>query len=126
MSKPRVLLSGPSLVGDEELITELGRLAEVVKNRDVTHVESTVAKNRIDLMLLEISKNRPRELEMIKFIKNRDPGIDIVILDGDGNRDAITRAFEYGAKDAFRKPYIRALIVERISALLEARDGVRG
>ena len=52
------------------------------------------------------------------------PDTVIIVVDGDQNRDVIAKAFSYGAKDAFRIPYKRALIVERVQALLSRRSEV--
>lgn len=45
------------------------------------------------------------ECELMKRMKNHVSNIVIILIDGDGNRDVIARAFLYGVQDAFRRPY---------------------
>jgi PleD family two-component response regulator len=69
-------------------------------------------------VIIEISEENSAELELIKRIKDQFPDTVIILIDGDDGREVIARAFSYGVKDAFRKPYNYALIVERVQALL--------
>jgi PleD family two-component response regulator len=118
IKKQCVLISGRSLVNDEELYAALQHIADVVKSSENNRAEAMVVKKSVNLVIFEISKEAPAEAELIKRIKNQFPNIIIILVDGDGDREVIARAFSYGAKDAFRKPYNRALIVERVQALL--------
>ncbi len=118
MEKYCVLISGLTIAIDKKLGDELQKSAVVLKNQDNPQIESITTDKKVDLILLEISKANPSEVEIIKTIKSRHPRIEILLVDGDGDREVIARAFEYGAKDAFRKPYKRALIVERVRALI--------
>ncbi len=111
-------MSGRSLSGDEELYRALQKIAVVVRSPDNTQVESIMTKRPVDLVIFEVSKENPAEVELIKHIKHRFPDTVIIVIDGDGDLEVIARAFSYDTKDAFRKPYNRALIVERVKALL--------
>lgn len=113
-----VLMSGRSLSSDETLDRALQKIAVVVKNPENSQVESMMATRPVDLLIFEITKEPPAELELIKRIKKQFPNTVIIVIDGDADREVIAQAFAYGAKDAFRKPYKRALIVERVKALL--------
>jgi len=118
MKKRCVLLSGDSLCGDKELYEALQHIAVVVKNPENSQIESIMAKRTVDLVLFEIAKERSADVELIKRIKHQFSDTIIIVVDGDADREVIAQAFAYGAKDAFRKPYNRALMVERIQALL--------
>ena len=119
MKKRCVLLSGDSLCGDEELYEALQHIAVVVKNPENSQVESIMATRPVDLVLFEISQERPAEIDLITRIKHQFPDTVIIVIDGDAGQEVISQAFAYGAKDAFRKPYDWALIVERVQALLK-------
>lgn len=113
-----VLISGHALSFDEELSGALQKIAVVLKLSDNHWIESFIINNPVDLVIIEISEENSAELELIKRIKNQFPNIIIILIDGDEDRELIARAFSYGVKDAFRKPYNYTLIVERVQALL--------
>lgn len=117
MKKKFVLISGPTISTDEKLAAELQKSAVVLKNSDNKRIELIITKRKIDLLLIEISKEYPSEVEMIKNIKTKFPHI-VIILIGDENRNVMAKAFKNGAKDAFKKPYKCDLIAERVRALL--------
>jgi PleD family two-component response regulator len=70
----------------------------------------------------EISQEHPTEVDLIKHMSAQFPDTVIIVVDGDADREVIARAFSYGVKDAFRKPYNRALIVGRVKALLSRKS----
>ena len=118
MKKRRVLISGHSLSFDEELYGALQKIVTVLKISDNHWLEALLAYKPVDLVIIEISKENSADLELIKRIKNQFPNTVIILIDGDNSREVIARAFSYGVKDAFRKPYDYALIVERVQSLL--------
>ena len=119
MAKKRcVLISGRSLCDDEELYEALQNIALVMRSQENRQVESMMAKRSVDLILLETSKEHSAGVELIKGITHQFPDTIIIVVDGDADREVIAQAFAYGAKDAFRRPYKRALIIERVKALL--------
>ncbi len=113
-----VLMSGRSLFDDEVLGEALQKIAVVVKSSEKSQIESIMAKKPVDLVIFEISQEHPAEVDLIKRMKKQFPDTIIIVVDGDGDREVIAKAFSYGAKDAFRKPYKRDLMVERVQALL--------
>lgn len=121
MKKRCILISGHSLSFDEELYVALQKIATVLKISDNHWLESVMTHNPVDLVMIEISEENSAELELIKRIKKQFPNTVIILIDGSEDRDVIARAFSYGVKDAFRKPYNYALIVERVQALLSQR-----
>ena len=118
MKKRCVLMSGYSLSGDKELYKALQNIAVVMKSSENSQVESIMTKRPVELAIIEISQEHPAEVDLIKRMKKQFPNTIIIVIDGDQDREVIAQAFSYGAKDAFRKPYKRALIVERVQALL--------
>jgi DNA-binding response OmpR family regulator len=118
MNKYCILLSGPTANNDEELIAELQINALVLKNSDNNQIESILKNHKIDLILFEITKKNHSDVEAIKNIKNQFPNIPIILIDGNGDREVMVKAFDYGIKDAFKKPYKCHLIAERVNAFL--------
>ena len=121
VKKHCVIVCGPEISRDERVVGELQKSALVLNNPDLITVEAAVARVRADLLLLEISQIDLHGIEIIKRLKSRYPRMQIIIVDGDGNREVVAQAFHYGATDAFRKPYNSALLVERVRALLRSQ-----
>ena len=122
MEKYCILLSGPTANNDKELIAELQINTLVLKNSDNKQIESILKAHKINLILFEINKNNHSEIELIKNIKNQFPKIPIILIDGNGDREVMVKAFAYGVNDAFKKPYKFNLISERVSALLRHQN----
>ena len=111
-------MSGYSLSVEKELYEALQNIAVVVKSSEKSQVEAIMVKKSVDLVVIEISQEHPAEVKLIKRMKKQFPDTIIIVIDGDGDWEVIARAFSYGAKDAFRKPYNRTLVVERVQARL--------
>ena len=122
MEKPTVLISGPLISRDEQLLSEIKQIARVFKNTQNHKIESILKKTRVDILLLELLKNNKSGIDIIKKIKKEFPMIQVVLINGNGNRNVIAEGFNDGIKDAFRMPYNRDLIVERINAILKTNS----
>jgi len=116
------MISGPTIAIDEELESELGKSAAVLKNLDNSQLGTILTNQNVDLILLEIQNDNPAEIELIEDIKSQFPDIEIILIDGNGDREVIGQAFVHGVKDAFRKPYKSALIAERLNELFAYPD----
>jgi DNA-binding response OmpR family regulator len=119
MPKPCILISGNTLAADKDLQRDLRKGGLVLINREKHGIESILRQQHVDLLLLEVAANRPTEVEIIRRIKKQHPAVAILVIDGNGDHDVLIKAFAYGAKDGFRKPYERKLVVERIQAILK-------
>jgi len=118
MMKNCILISGSTTAIDTKLVSELQKTATVLTNLDNSNIESIIESTRVDIILLEISKENCSEIEIIKNIKSQYPDIEIILINGGRDRALMAKAFKNGVKDAFRMPYKIALIVERVNALL--------
>lgn len=117
MGKYCVVISGPTITNDDKLVSELQKTALVLTNSDNGRIESIIQNSRIDLILFELSKKNNNDMEMIENIKNQFPSIPIIAMNGNGDNEAIIKAFSHGAIDAFKKPYKYYLICERVNAI---------
>lgn len=118
MAKHCVLVSGQTITHDELLQEELEKFAVVLSIRENQQIESILRENKVDLIILEVTNANLHEIEVIKIVKTKFPDTEIILVDGNGDRELIAQAFAFGVKDAFHKPYQRNLIVERVNALL--------
>ncbi len=116
MSNSSILVSGPTIAKDEDLVNKLTKIAEVLRNLQNSKIEAILRKHEVDLILVEILKETASELKLIENIKSGFPSVAIILIDGD--RELMAEAFSYGVKDAFRKPYKSSLVVERVRAIL--------
>lgn len=117
--KQCILISGLTIALDVELVSQLQKIATVLTNLENKKVEAIIAHTQVDLVLLEIEEHNLSEVESIKNVKTLYPDIEIVLVDGEGDRNMMAKAFKYGARDAFRKPYKIGLLLSRIKALLK-------
>lgn len=116
MLKPQILISGPTISTDVDLVTRLQGVAHVLKSSQNSRIEALIKDEKVALILVEILKEAFSDLKVIKRVKNNFPEVAILLIDGD--RELMAEAFSYGVKDAFRKPYESSLVVERVKAVL--------
>ena len=116
MPNQHILISGPTITKDEDLVNKLTKIAEVLRNSQNSRIEAILKKHEVDLILVEILKEAAFELKFIKNIKSNFPSVAIIFINGD--RELMAEAFSHGVNDAFRKPYKSSLVVERVKAVL--------
>jgi DNA-binding response OmpR family regulator len=121
MPDPCVLIVGPDIATDTELIRELEKQATVLKTQNYLESAAIFKQRHVDLLLLEVESGEGFDWSLIKRVMKKAPDMAIIVINGDGNREVIARAFTLGVTDAFAKPYDRALLVERVRALLRHR-----
>jgi len=119
MKKKCVLITGLTIATDIELQSAIQEIAEILISTDNWRMMQIVKTHYVDLILIEVLRENGSEIDFIKDIKINYPGIEIVLMVGKNDRELIATAFTYGVKDAFRKPYNRNLIVERIATILK-------
>jgi DNA-binding NtrC family response regulator len=112
-----VLVSGPLVCKDENLILALKKFATVLTNCNSSKIKSFLNSSNISVIILELANGEPNEVRIIEYIKTQFRNTKIILINGD--RDLFVKAFSLGANDAFRKPYRRDLLVQRVIALLE-------
>ncbi len=121
MAKYTVVLSGAMVANDEALIEALQAHVTLIRNAHPSQLEAVLDQQAVDLLLLEITTQDTATVEQIGAIKKRVPQLEILLINGNGNRELLARAFALGARDAFRKPYLPALIVERVLGVLKGK-----
>lgn len=117
MKRKCVLLYGPTLYKDKELQRKLRQSYSLITEQDETQIEKMLKSHKVDLLLMELENDKTEIVDLINDTKVRLPGIQIVVING--NQSLISKAFQNGVKDAFRKPYKVELVLERISILIE-------
>lgn len=83
-----------------------------------------VKTNRPDLILLDIRMPGMDGLETLKKLREPGPGSDIpvVFLTAGENEDSEAQALQAGAVDYIRKPFEPAVLVSRVSRIINTRN----
>jgi DNA-binding NtrC family response regulator len=95
-----------SLKGYSIISVENGsRAYEQIRSRD------------FDVVLLDVNMPKMDGIETIRAIKERRPGIRVVIISGDTDHAAIQYALSCGASDFLQKPFEMDELVECLESL---------
>ena len=121
MNKHMIIISGPTLIKDKELYKGLHINNRVIITNNNFKLEAILKKHTAHCVIFEINNDDPFEIENIKHIKNKFPNLNMILIDGEGKRDFIARAFQMGVNDVFPRPYKYELLLERINAFLKYR-----
>ncbi len=99
------------ILDDEKHFTE--ELAEfleltghqVYEANTVADGMSVLARNAIDLMILDIRLPGADGLDILKKVKAENPILEVIIVSGHGDMDTVIKAMRLGAFDYLRKPF---------------------
>jgi len=122
MNKQCLLISGHSIIYNNELTEELQQCIHLLKCKDNTQILSILEKQSVSLVIFEISKTNKNELKILKTILDKFRKIPIIQINGNGDNELLVTAFEYGIKDAFKKPFDHELIIERVKGILKQQQ----
>lgn len=116
MEHLQVLLSGPELSENQFLINGLRKSVDVFVNPQNLDYNN-ITQKKYDLIIVEMN-DESEELKMVEKIKNENPLIKIILINGEGNQKLTARVFAAGVDDVFHKPYKIPFLIERVNALL--------
>ncbi len=122
MGKNCVLISGPTVAANDELINEFQKNSIVLKDEDYSRIRSIIEDDKdkgVDLIFLEIPRNDPSKVKYVDRVKKKHSKIKVVVMNGDNL--TIIKAFKYKATEAFRieeyEKFIK-IIVQRVNIIL--------
>ena len=121
MQNYHILLSGPSIFCDQELIDTIEEFAAVSTLSDNTQIHKLASNIFYDLILFEIGAGKSSDFDILKMLNTQFPDSIIIIVDGNGDSELLATAISFGVKDVFKKPYKYQLIAERVNALLKLK-----
>ncbi len=123
MSEPGILVAGQTIAGDLDLLEALSKISETIATGRPSAVEQTLQRTPgIRLILLEITR-ADFDAGLLQRLRHDFPEVQILLINGAGDRDLLALAFSCGIKDAFLKPINRELLVERVAVLYRASSG---
>jgi len=114
--KKNLALYGSSIVLDMDLREELVKNFEVYPCDSFEKLQLTLNKFTISIILFQIDNNE-KELINLQFVVSFYPLIPILVIGDSKQMKTVAQAFEFGAKDFFKMPYPRELLVERAKVL---------
>ncbi len=74
-----------------------------------------------DVVLVDLEREAMKSLDLLKVIREEQPGTRVVIMSGGGSIEAAVDAMRLGAHDYLRKPVARERLVEAMQSCERAR-----
>ena len=115
IQKPNIILYGPTIILDNELIKAFDNWFHVILCNYSKEVTQIIDDNHIRLMLFEFAGNY-HDLELLGKLVHNFPALKIVGIGSAKSMNIIAKAFHIGIEDFFKKPFLINLIVERVRA----------
>ena len=81
-------------------------------------IEDILATSKVGVIVFELTQETLEDLLILEAITQKHPELDIILIDGCGDRKVLARAFALGARDAFPAAYKSELLLERIEAII--------
>lgn len=66
---------------------------------------SVLSENEVDILILDLRLPEMDGLEVLKQVKIQYPDIEVIMITGHGDMDAVIRAMRHGAVEFFPKPF---------------------
>jgi two-component system response regulator AtoC len=117
------------LIVDDE-IHMCKSLCEILESESLDAFYSTrpsqamrlISENDIDLILLDIKMPELNGIELLKYLKVKDPGIPIIMITGYPSVDNIVQSMKLGASHVFAKPPNIDELIRVAKILLDSRQ----
>ncbi|MGH9682527.1 MAG: sigma-54-dependent transcriptional regulator [Candidatus Acidiferrales bacterium] len=120
------MLRGSILVVDDEVEIREGLEALLCSEKfEVTLADSAEAglqklgDRPFDLMLLDVNLPDGNGLDLLREIRQRDPGLSIILITAYGSIDMARQAFKSGAHDYITKPWSNDELIAQVSLAIE-------
>ncbi len=90
----------------------------VVDTGDAPAVMDLIARERPRLVLLDVWMPERDGIEILREIKHREPGVEVIMISGHGNIHSAVAATKLGAADFIEKPFSVAGLLASIGRVL--------
>lgn len=111
---------GPRLARDTELLARLSgtHLVTISHSRDAfAGLAGLAAMALFDVLVLEANAGRDDLTHLVAHLRQQDPQLTLVLVDGGLTQLEIAELFRLGVADYFATPWNDALLAERIDVL---------
>lgn len=92
---------------------------DVVEGGGVSQVAEATARQRVDVVVLDVSIETEDGLAACQKLRETAPGTPFIVLAGNTSRQAVSNAIQSGARYVLLKPVKQDLLLERISNVLK-------
>jgi CheY-like chemotaxis protein len=92
---------------------------DVVEGGGVAQVAEAVARQRVDVVVLDVSIETEDGLATCQKLRETTPETPFIVLAGNTSRQAVSNAVQSGARYVLLKPVKQDLLLERISNVLK-------
>lgn len=101
------------IVEDDPMVREINskflkRVEGFVLKKAVSSIEDAkkiILVNKPDLILLDVYLPKENGIDLLKWIRERELGIDIILITADKTTERVQEAFRYGVVDYLIKPF---------------------
>jgi PAS domain S-box-containing protein len=97
---------------------------EVVQAFDGIECKSVFMQTKPDLAIIDVQMPKLDGIEVLRYIKEKDPRTIVVVITGVGTEETAVRAMKLGAADYITKPFSMPEVVSLAEKLLESRRAV--
>jgi two-component system CitB family response regulator len=121
------------LIEDDPMVREINlkftnkiegfQVTEALGNVD--EAKAAVLKNKPDLILLDIFLTSGNGLEYLKWLRQKEINVDVVLITADKSSFAVQEAFRYGAVDYLVKPFTFARFSEALKQYETRYDSIQ-
>lgn len=118
MAKPKILICDDEENMRNSLALFFNKNYDVYFARDGLEAIDHIAKNKVDLVFLDIKMPNLGGLEVLKKIKEIDPKLKVVMVSGWQAKDYIQEALKLGAYDYIVKPFEKTKVEKLIKDIL--------
>ena len=66
---------------------------------------SIFTENEVDILILDLRLPEMDGLEVLKLVKSQYPEVEVIMITGHGDMDAVIQAMRHGAVEFFPKPF---------------------
>jgi signal transduction histidine kinase len=91
---------------------------DVYMATDVLEAQDIIQSRRIDLVLTDIRMPRLTGIDLLRWVKNTHPSIEVIMLTGYGHLKTAMKAVSYGAYAYIEKPYDANHLLEQVQEAL--------
>lgn len=102
-----------------ELLTEEGYKIDTVS--DGVEAINTLQSNKYDLVLLDISMPKVDGIEVLRFVKEKYPAVEVIMITGVDDVKVAVDCMKYGAFHYLTKPFLSDELFQTISRALERK-----
>jgi DNA-binding NtrC family response regulator len=122
LGKPKIILCGETITLDEALVQRLKEFSDLEVFINCLDLLTLSHRAGQELILWEVSESNIKHLKELSLIKDKYPGIKIIVIIEGVSTKGAAEILKAGASDIFPKPVDHDLLIDRVVALLSLKN----